>query len=276
MKPRVLVVDDEPLARAKILRLLRGRGDSIVVGTCNTAAQATEAIRHSQPDLIFLDIQLPDRDGFSVLEEVGADAVPAVVFVTAYDEFALRAFEAHAIDYLLKPYDAERFDIAYERARVWLAGGAARGADPRLRGLVEAASRSRAGQAVADGGLEYLAKLLVPSPAGEAVVPVAEVDWLQAAGNYIEVHRAGTTYLLRESLTALEASLDPANFARIHRRAIVNLSRIEEVRPLASGDCTLVLRGGMELRMSRLYRPAVRAALGASLRGPGAPLDGPP
>ncbi len=247
----MLVVDDEPLARSRILRLLRRRGDAEVVGACGDAAAAVDAIRRERPDILFLDVQLPDRDGFAVIEDAGVGVVPAVVFVTAHDTFALRAFEAHAIDYLLKPFDAARFDRAYDRARTLLGG-----AGVQLGALLEHVHPP--GADVATG---WLARLVVPVAGGERIVPVDAIEWLEAASNYVEVHHAGGVDLIRETLAALEARLDPQRFARIHRRVVVRLDRVDRLETLASGDGVVVLRGGQRLRVSRRYRAGFRTLL---------------
>lgn len=257
MNPRVLIVDDEPLARSKLARLIQGRNDATVIGSCRTAAEAVAAIREGKPDLVFLDVQLPDQSGFWVLDEVGATTIPAVVFVTAYDAFALRAFEAHAIDYLLKPFDASRFERAYDRARTWLGARGAGAENARVRDLLADVR----GVESSPSGVEYLTRIVVPSGDGEAVLRVHEVEWFEAAGNYVEVHLAKGSYLYREGLTAIESRLDPARFARIHRRVVVNLGCVERLEAMTSGDGVLTLRGGRTLRVSRNHRLDLRAAL---------------
>lgn len=265
MNPRVLIVDDEPLARSKLMRLLERRNDATVIGSSRTAAEAVTAIREGKPDLVFLDIQLPDQSGFWVLDEVGATTVPAVVFVTAYDAFALRAFEANAIDYLLKPFDASRFEHAYDRARTWLgarAGGGAR--DSRIQVLL---ANVREGETSRATEGRYLTRIVVPAGNGEAVLRVDEVEWFEAAGNYVEAHLATNAYLFRDGLAAIESRLDPARFARIHRRMIVNIERVERLESMSSGDGVVTLRGGRTLRVSRNHRIELRAALDQRPRG---------
>jgi two-component system LytT family response regulator len=258
MNPRVLIVDDEPLARSKIMRLLERRNDATVIGSSRTAAEAVTAIREGKPDLVFLDIQLPDQSGFWVLDEVGATTVPAVVFVTAYDAFALRAFEAHAIDYLLKPFDASRFERAYDRARTWLGARAGGATDSRIQVLL---ADVREGEASPDAESGYLTRIVAPAGNGEAVLRVDEVEWFEAAGNYVEAHLATDAYLFRDSLAGIESRLDPARFVRIHRRLIVNLERVERLESMSSGDGVVTLRGGRTLRVSRNHRLDLRAAL---------------
>ena len=240
MTLRVLIVDDEPLARRRVRGLLAGARDVEVVGECAGGRAAVAAIREAAPDVVFLDVQMPELDGFGVLAEVGAARAPAVVFVTAHDEHALRAFEVHALDYLLKPFRRERFEEALRRARA----AAARGApDARLAALLEDRERAR----------RRAERLLVRDGGRVTFVRVASIDWLEAAGNYVKLHAGGAEHLVRETLTALEARLDPERFARIHRSLIVNLDRVAEVLP-GRNDGVVVLAGGTRLPLSRSYR----------------------
>jgi two-component system LytT family response regulator len=245
---RVLVADDEPLARRGVRQLLAPHGDMTVVGESRNGAETLRALEALQPDLLFLDVQMPEMDGFAVLRARGADRMPAVVFVTAHDEFAVRAFEAHALDYLVKPLNVERFEAALERVR------------ERLR-LVEAADLARRLTALiaaerAEREKKGIERLVVSTAAGEVVIPVAEIDWIGADDYYACVHAGAKRYLLREPLSSLERRLDGARFARVHRAAIVQLDRVREVR-----DDEVVLRDGVRIAVSRRRRAGLEKVL---------------
>jgi two-component system LytT family response regulator len=232
---RTLIVDDEPFARERVRRLLSGDADVDVVGECGDGFAAVERIEALRPDLVFLDVVMPGRDGFKVLEELSGPP-PAVVFLTAHDRYAVRAFDARALDYLLKPFDEERFAVALGRAKAALA------APPRpLRRLV-----------VKEGGRLVFVK-------------TADVSHLAAEGNYARVHAGGRSFLVREPLTALEALLDPASFVRIHRSTVVNLERVRALEPMFNGQFTVVLDDGTRLTLSRRHRGHVERALGRPL-----------
>jgi two-component system, LytTR family, response regulator len=248
MTIRALVVDDEAVARRRIRRLLGSEADITVIGECADGASAVRAIATARPHIIFLDVQMPELDGFEVVQALKPRELPAIVFVTAYDRYALRAFDVHAIDYLLKPYTRERFRLAVSRARERLDRG---GADAGLAALIdELRSRQR-----------YLARLAVPVGSRTALVDCAEIDWLEAADNYVKLHVDRREYLLRETLGTLEQRLDPADFARIHRSAIVRLDRIAALRPATHGDVHVELRGGGRLTLSRTFRDRVESRL---------------
>ncbi len=245
---RTLLVDDEPPARAGLRVRLAGERDIEIVGEAPDGPAAVEAIRSLRPDLVFLDVQMPGMDGFEVLSRAGGECLPIVVFVTAYDRYAIRAFDVHALDYLLKPYTAERLNQSLERARHELAREGAQGPaavaemlDARER---EAGAKSVQRWAVKDGPRFVLLK-------------AEEVDWIEAAANYVRFHAKGKAYLLRGTLSALERSLDTTRFARIHRSIIVNVDRVKEIRPEWHGDFDVVLQDGKVLRMSRNYREAL-------------------
>ncbi|HEU4452316.1 MAG TPA: LytTR family DNA-binding domain-containing protein [Longimicrobium sp.] len=246
---RALIVDDEPPARRRLRALLSAEADVEVAGECGDGLQAVEQIRALRPDVVFLDVQMPEAGGFEVVEAVGPHRMPAVVFVTAYDEFALRAFEVHALDYLLKPYDRERFAATLRHVRARL-GGAAELA-PRLLSLLD---ETRARPA-------YLERIPVRSGSRIQLVPVAELDYLQADDNYVRLHTGGRSHLVRETLGAMEARLDPERFLRVHRSLVVNLSRITELEPLFSGEYVLTLRDGTRLTTGRSYRARLQEAL---------------
>jgi two-component system LytT family response regulator len=245
---RVLVADDEPLARRGVRQLLAPHRDMTVVGEARNGAETLTALDALSPDLLFLDVQMPEMDGFEVLRARGAERMPAVVFVTAHDQFAVRAFEAHALDYLVKPLHVERFEAALERVRERLRLMEAAASAARLRALLDAekAERERCG----------VERLVVPIATGELVIPVAEIDWIGADDYYACLHVGARRHLLRESLASLETRLDPRRFARVHRSAIVQIDRIRELH----GD-EVVLRGGARLAVSRRRRAAIEGLL---------------
>ena len=256
----VVVVDDEPLARRRLARLLKKDATIDVVAQCAGGRAAVDEIRQQRPDLVFLDIQMPDLDGFAVVQAIGPEQMPAVVFVTAYDEYALRAFDVHAVDYLLKPYDEERFAIALARARSRAEGrDVTRGhEEARLRALLRemlSAAGSSAPRA------RYAERLAVRNNESTRILQVADVDWFETYGNYVRVHVGRATYLIRTTATQLMEELDPHRFARIHRRYLVNLDRVVEIQPWFGGDAVVVLRDGTKLRLSRFYKEAFNARM---------------
>lgn len=253
MTIRVLIVDDEPVARRGIVRLLRQEPDIDVVGECGDGGSAIAALSSLSPDLVFLDVQMPELDGFGVIESVGGNHMPAVVFVTAFDQHAVRAFDAQAIDYILKPVDPERFRRALQRARSRLAHPD----DSFVRRVSEALKR------IDRAGLErYAARLAIRSEGRVRLLDIAEVDRIVAAGNYVEIHAGGKQHLLRETMTGLEARLDPRRFIRVSRAAIVSIARIREVQPLFNGDFVVLLENGAQVNGSRRYRAALDVLLG--------------
>jgi two-component system, LytTR family, response regulator len=252
MTIRALIVDDEPLARWRIRSLLAGVRDVEVVGECANGKEAIQAIEESPPDLLFLDIQMPELDGFDVLRAIGVGRVPVVIFVTAYDQFALRAFEAHALDYLLKPFDDERFAATLERARQRIRQQQGGDLDRRVRALLEEVR----------GGGAYLQRLVVPSGHRNVFIRTEEIDWIEAERNYIRLHVGGRAYLLRENLGRIESALDPAKFCRIHRSTIVNIDRIQAVESLFQGEYLVVLRDGTKLTSGRSYRRSLHQLMG--------------
>lgn len=245
-------MDDEPLARERIRTLLGGESDIEVIGECSDGVEAVATIRDDQPDLVFLDVQMPELDGFGVLEAVGTDRMPAVVFVTAFDQFALRAFDSHAVDYLMKPFDRERFRRALARAREQVGVRGERDLDQRLRALLDELQPKRA---------EYVERLAVRASGRIVFLKVDEVDWIDAQGNYARLHVPGRTYLLRETMSALEDKLDPAQFVRIHRSTIVNIERIRELEPMFAGEYMVILQDGTKLPSSRTYRDKLHQVL---------------
>ncbi len=244
---RALIVDDEPLARRGIRQLLARERDVTVVGEARNGREALRALRTLTPDLIFLDVQMPEVDGFGVLRAVGAEQMPPVIFVTAFDEFAVRAFDAHAIDYLVKPLGEARFAEAVQRVRERLRSTEAVALAGRLTALlVDTAAVSTVAR-----------RLVVPTVNGDLVLAVDEIDWIEADDYYAAVHAAGRRYLIRESLLSLGERLDASRFARVHRSAIVNLDRVRELRTDAPGDAVLLLRDGTRVPVSRRRREQV-------------------
>jgi len=242
---RALIVDDELLARQRIQHLLQKEGDFEVVAECANGVEAVKAIEDLHPDLVFLDIQMPELDGFGVIEEVGADRMPPTLFVTAYDQHALKAFEVHALDYLLKPFDPDRFHQAIERARRWCSGGASEGAlRPNLDALMSGLRQEH----------PWADRLLVRMGDRHHLIKTPLIQWIEAEDNYVRLHIEGTSYLLRQTMAGILARLDPRQFRRIHRSAIVNLDCIKELQPWTSGDHLVIMRDGTKLTLSRTYR----------------------
>ena len=252
---RVLVADDEPLARER-LRLLLSREEGIeLVAECPNGTDAIEAIDRLQPDLVFLDVQMPGATGFEVIEAVGAERMPLVVFVTAFDQYALRAFDVHALDYLLKPFDRERFHEALVRARQHLDRRTNGDLERRLLELVQDLKPSA----------QRLERFVIKSGGRVFFVRSDEIDWIEAAGNYVKLHVAGESHLFRETMNTLEAQLDPDTFFRIHRSHIVNIERVKELQPWFNGEYVVFLRNGTRLTLSRGYREKLQERIGRSL-----------
>ncbi len=266
---RVLVVDDEPLARSGLADLVARDPELTTVGQCGDGWSAVEAIDELQPDLVLLDVQMPEMDGFEVLRAVGPERMPPVVFVTAYDRFAVRAFEVHALDYILKPFDDERFAEAMQRAKRAIGQASAGAANERLVGLIrEIVGRRPNGQdASPDRGPAppYLTRLAVKRAGSVSFVSTEEIDWIEAASYYAKLHVNDRVHLLRETMHALEARLDPARFFRVSRSAIVNLDRVEQLQPYSRGAMMAVLRDGTKVKLSKARVPELEAILGQSL-----------
>jgi two-component system LytT family response regulator len=261
---RVVVVDDEPLARRRVLRLLKEQDDEVeVVAVCATGMQAVEAIRESRPDLVFLDVQMPEMDGFEVLERLGGSALPPVIFVTAYDQYALRAFEVHALDYLLKPFDGDRFRRAFQRGRSQLERRSSVHVG-RLTGLLEQLSLERRSleEKITAQRPQHMEWVMVKARGKIEFLRTVEIDWIEAEGNYVRLHANKRGFLIREKISTLEERLDPDLFIRVHRSTIVNLDRVTELRPLPSGDCIILLRDATELKLSRGYRHKLAERVG--------------
>jgi two-component system LytT family response regulator len=249
---RVLIVDDEPLARERLRMLLQDEEGIDVVGEAGDAATAAESIATLSPDLVFLDVQMPGATGFDVISAVGADKMPMVIFVTAYDRYALRAFEVHALDYLLKPFDRDRFRHALGRARRQLDGRSSGDLERRLLAIVNDLKPSH-------GRVD---RFVVKAGGRVFFVRADEIDWIEAAGNYVKLHVGNDTHLFRETMNAVEARLDADMFFRIHRSHIVNIERIRELQPWFNGEYVVFLKNGTRLTLSRGYREKLQERVG--------------
>ena len=251
-KLRTLIVDDEPLARERLASLLSAEQDIEVVRQCRDGEEAVTAIDQLSPDLVFLDVQMPALNGFEVIQAVGPEKMPLVVFVTAYDQHALRAFQVRALDYLLKPFDRERFQEALQRARAQIQRDETGDIGRRLLALVKDLRRD---QPKTD-------RLVVKSGGRLFFLRTDEIDWIEAAGNYVRLHVGTTSHLLRETMNSIEGRLDPEKFFRIHRSRIVNMERIQEMQPWLNGEYAVVLRNGTRVTLSRGYREKLQERLG--------------
>ncbi len=240
---RVMVVDDEPLVRRGMERFLSSQPGVELLPQAKNGLEAVELIEEHGPDLVFLDVQMPEMDGFEVLANLEERALPAVVFVTAYDQYALQAFEVHAVDYLLKPFDDDRLATALRRARARLEAPHD-GLDQRVAALLAELRNNQS----------HVERFMVRTAGRIYFVDVDEVDWLEAAGNYVRLHVGDRQHLVRDTIKNLESRLDPKSFIRIHRSAMINVVRVQEVRSLPSGDCYVVLTNGTSVRLSRGYR----------------------
>jgi len=252
VKIQVLIVDDEPLARERIRKLLQKEADLEIIGECADGIEAVAAIRKQRPDLVFLDVQMPELDGFGVLEQLEPGPIPVVVFVTAHDRFALRAFEVHALDYLLKPFDAERFRNALERAR------------DRVQGRQTGELSHRISELLADlrTGAKKQDRLAVKTGGKILFLRMAEIEWIEAADNYVNLHLGSEAHLHRETMAALEEKLPADKFMRISRSTIVNLERIRELQPLFHGEYAVIMRNGTRLTLTRSHRDKLQRLLG--------------
>lgn len=247
-KIRTLIVDDEPIARSRVASLLRDEADIEVVGECSSGQQALSAIQSLNPDLLFLDIQMPEMDGLDLARTIRTHGTPSVVFVTAFDEYALRAFEVHALDYLLKPFSAERFRSALGHAREQVSS---------RRSAV-----TTSGTPDTPGDQSRRSRLMIKAGGRIHFVRMADVDWCEAAGNYVRIHVGVHEHLVRDTMSHLESQLDPEQFVRIHRSTIVNVDRIQEMHSSFNGEYVMLLRTGTRLTLSRGYRDTIQTRLG--------------
>lgn len=251
-KIRTLVVDDEPMGRERVLSLLQQEEDVEVIGECSDGTQAITAIQQHSPDLVFLDVQMPGSTGFGVIDAVGPERMPTVIFVTAYDEYALKAFEYHALDYLLKPFNRDRFQETLKHARASLERRRAGDLGRRLLALVNDIKPET----------PRLERLVVKSGGRVFFLRTDEIDWIEAAGNYVRLHLGEESHLFRETMNRMEQRLDAKRFVRIHRSRIVNTERIKELQPWFNGEYVVILRNGTRLTLSRGYRDRLQDQLG--------------
>jgi two-component system LytT family response regulator len=243
-KIRALIVDDEPLARDRLRQLLDEQPEIELIGECADGREAVDAIRKQSPDLIFLDIQMPELNGFEVLEAINVEPMPVIVFVTAHDKFALRAFEVHAVDYLLKPFDHERFESALRRALQQV----------KYRQDPARAEAQSAVLAEVQTPAKPIDRLAVKSGGRIRIVRTADIAWIESAHNYVEIHEDKQSHLLRDTISAIEQKLPVDKFVRISRSTIVNIEKIKELQPLFYGEYTVTLQNGKQLTLSRRYR----------------------
>lgn len=268
-KIRALIVDDESLAREALLVMLDDDPEIEVVAECRNGREAVTVIREQSPDVVFLDIQMPEMDGFQVVEEVGPMRMPVTIFVTAYDKHALRAFEAHALDYLLKPFDHDRFNTALQRAKTFVRQQKLGEISESLFAVLQDL-KSKDGESPSDtdnrrpervAHQEPIARVVIKSGGRIYFLKTEEIDWVEGAGDYLTLHSGGQTHLIRETMGNLHAKLDPQKFLRIHRSTIVNIERIKDIRPLYKGEYVITLTSGIRLKASRGYRHELRPLL---------------
>jgi two-component system LytT family response regulator len=255
MKIRTLIVDDEPLGRKLIRKLLTEDPDCEILGECANGAEALRAIRNDFPDLVFLDVQMPELNGFEVLAELPSQRLPMIIFVTAFDTFALKAFEARALDYLLKPLADDRFFEALQRAKTYFAGRESGKVQERLLALLRDVTQST----------KLISRIAVESCGRFLFLKIGEIDWIEAAGNYLNLHVGKQSYLLRGRIREFEKKLPAEGFFRIHRSTIVNLDRVKEFQPLFKGEGLIILKDGTELPASRSCSQRLHESLKARL-----------
>ena len=248
MKLRALIVDDEPLAREWVRGAVAEDRDLEVIGESGNGFEAAEAIRRLKPDLVFLDVQMPGLDGFGVLEALSPEEIPAIVFVTAFDQYAVRAFEAQAVDYLMKPFSRERLEEAVRRVRELLKGRSLEDFRESVAKIIEKIRRDRS----------YPEWVLLKADGKNVFVKVKDIDWIESSRNNVRIHVGTTVYLLHETTSAIAQRLDPKKFLRIHRSSIVNIERIKELHPWFNGDYAVILRDGTQLTLSASYRDRLR------------------
>jgi len=251
---RVLVVDDEPLARGMVREMLEADPEAEIVGECSNGRDAISAIKSLSPDLIFLDVQMPELGGFDVLEAFKDQHLPRIIFVTAYDQYAVRAFDVHALDYLLKPFDRERFMTAWQRAKLQISKDQFEQRDQHIMALLEELK----------AGPRYIERLVVKSAGRVFFLEVNTIDCIEAEGNYVRIHSGAKSHLLRETISGLEAQLDPREFLRIHRSAIVRIDRIKELQPWFHGEYVVILKDGTKLTSSAAHSEALHRIIDAA------------
>ena len=256
MKIRILIVDDEPLARAFIRQLLKNEPDVEIVGESGNGRDAAKAITELSPDLVFLDVQMPEMDGLSLLKTLPADSLPSIIFTTAYEEYAIQAFEFHAIDYLLKPFDQERFKRALDHAKQRLSNR-----DERQDESVQLTELVRS----IETKTRYLDRLLIKTNGRIVFLRTSEIDWIRADDKYVHLNFGKRTHMVRQTLSALKEQLDPTTFVQVNRSAIVNIERIRELQPMFSGDYSIILEDNTEIPLSRTHRTTLFDLLGKPL-----------
>ena len=252
---RVLIVDDEPLGREIIREMLRGDPEIEIIDECSNGLDALTAIESSAPDLVFLDVQMPEMDGFAVLESIGIERLPEIIFTTAYEQYAIRAFELHALDYLLKPFDQARFKDAIKYAK------------ERFRSVRQNDGRMQISALLENIKIkpQYLERLVIKASGRITFLRTNEINWIEADDKYVHLHTSKAKPMLRQTLSGMETQLDPTKFRRVHRSAIVNVERIAELQPLFSGEYSILLQDGTKLTLSRNYRDKLFELLGKPL-----------
>jgi two-component system LytT family response regulator len=254
-KIRAVIVDDEPLARRRIRRMLAADTEIEIIEDCSNGREAIKAIGKQTPDLVFLDVQMPEVDGFAVLQSISPEKMPLVIFVTAFDRYAIKAFEVYALDYLLKPFDRHRFEKSLQRAKSRLMSERAGDLGQRALSLLEELKARSS----------HIERLVIKSGGRAFFLKIDEIDWIEAEGKYVRLHVGKESYLLREAISSLEAQLDPKRFPRIHRSSIVNIERIRELQPWFHNEYRVILRDGTELMLSRSFRKKLGELLGSAL-----------
>ena len=254
-KISALIVDDEALARRFIRRMLKDDSDVEVVGECSNGKEAVAFIRKQNPDLVFLDVQMPEMDGLSVLQTLGTEQLPQIIFTTAYEQYAVRAFELHALDYLLKPFDQSRFQEALARAKEQLRYRQQENERLQIGALLESLERPP----------EYLERLIIKAEGRITFLRTREIDWIEADDKYVHLHAGTTKRMVRQTLSAMEAQLDPKRFVRIHRSAIVNVERIKELQPLFNGEYSVLMENGAKLTLTKSHKEKLFGLLGKPL-----------
>ncbi len=252
---RALIADDEALARKFIRRMLKDDHDVEIVGECSNGKEAVAMIRKQNPDVVFLDVQMPEMDGFAVLESIGIEQLPEVIFATAYEQYAIRAFELHALDYLLKPFDQARFKEAIKHAKERFRSERQNEGRMQISALLESIKNKP----------QYLDRLMIKAGGRITFLNTDEINWIEADDKYVHIHTGKISPMVRQTLSAMETQLDPRKFRRIHRSAIVNVERIKELQPLFSGEHSILLEDGTKLTLSRNYKDKLFELLGKPL-----------
>jgi two-component system, LytTR family, response regulator len=252
---RALIADDETLARKFIRQMLRDDRDFEIIGECGNGKETVAMIRKESPDVVFLDVQMPEMDGFAVLESIGIERLPEIIFTTAYEQYAIRAFELHALDYLLKPFDQTRFKDAIKYAKERFRSERWNDGRMQISALLENIKNKP----------QYVERLVIKSGGRITFLRIDEINWIEADDKYVHLHTGKARPMVRQTLSAMEAQLDPAKFRRVHRSAIVNVERIAELQPLFSGEYSILLQDGTKLTLSRNYRDKLFDLLGKPL-----------